>query len=114
MPLSLYLDIGYGYKWGSVSEKEVHQYDVFTVNLGSKRKISKIILEQNLKTITPRNVQPEKQPIFDYQSSFSIPIVESLNGTVSFDWRYQKIPTLQKDDWFNYTLKFGLTFIPRN
>ncbi len=114
MPLSLYLDIGYGYKWGSISKKEVYQYDVFSVNLGSKRKISKIIFEQNLKTITPRNVQPEKQPIFDYQSSVSIPIAENINGTVNFDWRYQKIPTLQKDDWFNYTIKFGLTFIPRN
>ena len=114
MPLSLYLDIGYGYKWGKISEREIYQYDVFALNLGSKRKISNITLEQNLKTITPRTIQPEKQPIFDYQSSFSIPIVDSLSGTVNFDWRYKKIPTLEKNDWVNYTLKFGLTFIPGN
>ena len=112
LPFDLKLDIGYGYKWGKVSETEVYQYDVVTFNLSNKKKISNFNISQNFKTITPRNIKDNKQPIYDFLSSISTPLTKNLNGTVNFDWRYQKTPTLKKEDWFNYTLKFGLTFVP--
>jgi hypothetical protein len=112
LPFDLKLDIGYGYKWGKVSETEVYKYDVVTFNLSNKKKISNFNISQNFKTITPRNIKDNKQPIYDFLSSISTPLTKNLNGTVNFDWRYQKTPTLKKEDWFNYTLKFGLTFVP--
>lgn len=112
LPFDLKLDIGYGYKWGKVSETEVYKYDVVTFNLNNKKKISNFNISQNFKIITPRNIENNKQPIYDFMSSISTPINKNLDGTVNFDWRYQKTPTLKKEDWFNYTLKFGLTFVP--
>jgi len=113
LPFDLKVDVGYGYKWGKITEKETYKYDVVTINLNNKKKISNFTLDQNFKTITPRSLEHNKQPIYDYKSSLSTPITKNLNGTIKFDWRYQKIPELKKDDWFNYTIKFGLTFIPR-
>jgi len=113
LPFDFKFDVGYGYKWGEITEKETYKYDVVTMNLSNKTKISNITLDQNLKTIAPRNLKHNKQPIYDYKSSLSTPITKHLNGTIKFDCRYQKIAELKKDDWFNYTIKFGLTFIPR-
>ena len=113
LPFDVKFDIGYGYKWGKITEEEVYKYDVVTINLNNKKKISNFTLTQNLKTITPRSLNPDKQPIYDYKSSLSTPISKNINGTINFDWRYQKMPELKKEDWFNYTLKFGLTFFPR-
>lgn len=112
LPFDMKFDIGYGYKWGKIAEKEVYQYDVVTFNLNNKKKISNFNISQNFKTITPRNIENNKQPIYDFVSSISTPLTKNLDGTVNFDWRYQKSPTLKKEDWFNYTLKFGLTFVP--
>ncbi len=113
LPLDLKIGVGYGYKWGEITKKEVYKYDVATVNLSNKRKISKLTLNQNFKVITPRNITYNKQPVYDYKSTISVPIAKNLSGTVSFDWRYQKILELNKEDWSSYSLKFGLTFFPR-
>ncbi|MFC1562987.1 hypothetical protein ACFL4Z_02950 [candidate division KSB1 bacterium] len=112
LPFGLKFDVGYGYKWGTLTKKETYKYDVVTLNLSNEKKFSKITVKQNLKNIAPRNFNSEKQPIYDYKSSLSTPITNNINGAVNFDWRYQKIPELNKEDWFNYTLKFGLTFTP--
>lgn len=95
-----------------ITEKEVYHYDVFTVNINSRTKISTFSLLQNLKTIAPRNANYDKQPIYDYMSSLSTPITKNVNLTINVDWRYQKSPKLSREEWFNYTFKFGLTFIP--
>ncbi len=112
-PLGLKFDVGYGFKWGEISEKEIYKYDVATMNLSNKRKFSNLTLNQNFKIITPRRLKDNKQPIYDYKTTFSVPISKHLSGTVSFDWRYQKISELKKEDWASYSLKFGLTFFPK-
>ena len=112
LPLGIKFGLGYGYKWGTIAEKEAYKYDVVTLNLNNEKKFSKITFKQNFKNITPRRIDEAKQPIYDYRSSLSTPITKNLNGSFDFDWRYQKIPETKKADWFNYSLKFGLTFSP--
>lgn len=113
LPFDLMFDIGYGYKWGKIEEKEIYQYDVVTINLSNEKRFSIFTLKQNLKNIIPRNIEPDKQPIYDYKSSLSTKIAKNLDATLNFDWRYQKIPKLKNEDWFNYKLKFGIIYIPR-
>ena len=112
LPFGIKAGLGYGYKWGTLTNKEQYKYDVVTLDLNKTKKISKITFKQNFKNITPRKMEDSKQPIYDYKSSISTPFAKNVNGTLNFDWRYQKVPELKKEDWFNYSVKFGLTFSP--